>query len=100
MRRMWVCILELSEKAKEAIGRGRVKIRVVRSGMYQQLTFLVKRVNEGNITYPELFTERQVDISELKKIADDIGLPVEAPNGHAFPRGTSAIDFRDISELS
>ena len=95
---MW--ILELSGKAREAISRGSIKIRVVRSGMYQQLTFLVKRVKEGNITYLELFTERQVDISELKKIANDIGLPVEAPNGHAFPRGTSAIDFSDLSESS
>ena len=95
---MW--ILELSGKAEEVIGRGSVKIRVVRSGMYQQLTFLVKRVKEGNITYPELFTERQVDISELKRIANDIGLPVEAPNGHAFPTGTSAIDFSDLSNVS
>ncbi len=88
--------MELSDKAKEVIRRGSIKIRVVRSGMYQQLTFVVKRVKEGNIEYPELFTGRQVDISELKRIANEIGLPVEAPNGHAFPTSTSAIDFRDV----
>ncbi len=88
--------MELSNKAKEVISRGSIKIRVVRSGMYQQLTFIVKRVREGNIEYPELFTGRQVDISELKRIANEIGLPVEAPNGHAFPTGTSAIDFSDV----
>lgn len=85
--------MELSSKAKDAIARGSLKIRVVRNGMFQQLTFSVKRVQLGNITYVELASDRQIDISELSKIADDIGLPVEAQNGKAFPNGTSSTDF-------
>ena len=65
----------------------------MRSGMYQQITFAVKRVTHGNIVYVELATERQIDMTELSRVADEIGLPVEAPNGKAFPKGTSAVDF-------
>lgn len=86
-------VVELSQKAKEIVARGAIKIRVVRSGMFQQLTFTVKKVKHGNIDYVELATDRQVDISELSKIAEDIGLPVESQNGRAFPKGTSAVDF-------
>ena len=64
--------------------------------MFQQLTFSIKKVQLGNVTYIELATQRQVDISELSKIADEIGLPVEAQNGRAFPKGTSATDFTAV----
>jgi hypothetical protein len=85
--------VELSQRAKEIVARGSAKIRVVRNGMFQQLTFTVRKVKHGNIEYTELFTERQIDISELAKIAEEIGLPVESQNGKAFPKGTSAVDF-------
>lgn len=88
--------MELSQKAKEAIARGSVKIRVVRSGMFQQLTFTVKKEEMGNVSYIVLSTDRQVDISELTKIAEEMGLPVAAQNGRAFPKGTSASDFTGI----
>lgn len=84
----------LSDKAEEAISLGSVKIRVIRSGIYQQLTFTLKRVRLGDIEYVELFTNRIVDISELSRISDETGLPVEAQNGKAFPKGTSAADFQ------
>lgn len=88
--------MELSQKAKEIVARGAIKIRVVRNGMFQQLTFTVKKVKHGNIEYVELATERQIDISELAKIAEDVGLPVESQNGKAFPKGTSAVDFAGL----
>ena len=93
---LYVNLMELSSKAKEAIARGAFKIRVVRNGMFQQLTFTVKKEQLGNVTYIELATDRLVDISELSKIADDIGLPVKAQNGRAFPKGTSATDFANV----
>ncbi len=65
----------------------------MRSGMYQQITFTVKRVQHGNILYVELATERQIDTSELSRVADEIGLPIEAQNAKAFPKGTSSVDF-------
>ncbi|MDE1768651.1 MAG: hypothetical protein KGH64_00890 [Candidatus Micrarchaeota archaeon] len=82
--------------AKQILARGSIKIRVVRSGMFQQLTFAVKRIKHGNIEYTELMTDRQVDISELTRIANEVGLPVEANNGKAFPNGTSAVDFQNL----
>ncbi len=84
----------LSIKAQEAMRQGSVKLRVNRSGMFQQLTFTVKTAKLGDISYTELFTDRIVELSELTKIADEYGLPVEAPNGRAFPKGTSAADFK------
>ncbi len=85
--------MELNQRAKEIIGKGSIKIRVVRNGMFQQLTFSVKRIKHGNIEYVELATDRQIDISELTKIAESVGLPVQSQNGQAFPKGTSAVDF-------
>jgi hypothetical protein len=85
--------MQVSEKAKEIIERGSIKIHVRRSGMLQQLTFIVKKVNIGDSEYIELYTSRIVDTSELLRVSEETGLPVEAPNGKAFPKGTAASDF-------
>ncbi len=85
--------MTISEKTKTILKHGSVKIQVSRSGMLQQITFTVRRVTVGNVTYTELFTNRIVDISELLRVANETGLPVSAPNGHAFPEGKSALDF-------
>ncbi|MGC8587165.1 MAG: hypothetical protein ACP5K9_02660 [Candidatus Micrarchaeia archaeon] len=86
----------LTREAEYALKNGSIKIRVKRSGMYQQITFKVRKVSEANISFTELFTERQIDTSELLRVAGEIGLPVEAPNGRAFPKGTKASDFSAI----
>ncbi len=88
--------MNLSSNAHRILKEGSTKIRVVRSGMFQQLTFKVRRVQLGNITYVELQTDRMIDISELNRIAGEIGLPVESQNGKAFPKGTSASDFQGL----
>lgn len=88
--------LKLSEKARFAIDNGSIKIRVKRSGMLQQMTFTIRKSTTSNITYTELYTERLIDTSELLRIAEEIGLPVRAQNGFAFPKGTSASDFQDL----
>jgi hypothetical protein len=82
-----------NNEATYALKNGSIKIRVKRSGMYQQLTFKLRVVQQGNISYAELYTDRMVDTTELIKVAEEIGLPVEAQNGKAFPKGKSAIDF-------
>ncbi len=89
-------MVELSQRARDILKNGSAKIRVVRSGMFQQMTFTVRRVQLGNITYVELGIDRQVDMSELTRVANEIGLPIEAPNGKAFPKGTSATDFAGL----
>ena len=85
--------MQISEIARDIVRRGSIKIRVRRSGMLQQLTFKIKEATAGNIKYYELYTDRIVDTPELIRIAEQIGLPVEAPNGKAFPKGSSASDF-------
>lgn len=86
----------ISEKARQILNAGSIKVRVVRSGMAQQLTFTVKKVKFGNIEYTELFTGRTVDLAEIKRIVTEIGLPVEAQNCKVFPEGTSASDFQGL----
>lgn len=88
--------MELSARAKGVIKNGSVKIRVTRNGMFQQLTFAVKRARTGNIEYTELFTERMIDTAEINRIAKEFGMPVEAQNGKAFPEGTTASDFQAL----
>jgi hypothetical protein len=85
--------LKISPKGEEALKQGAIKIRVTRSGIIQQITFKVKYKEYGSIRYVELFTERTIELSELSRISNEIGLPVEAPNGKAFPTGTSIADF-------
>lgn len=87
---------ELSWKAREAIKKGSIKIRVCRSGMFQNLTFTIRKTNMGNVSYTELFTERIIDASEISRITNEIGLPLETKNGKAFPNGTTAADFSNL----
>jgi hypothetical protein len=84
----------LSEIARNIIAEGSIKKRVTRSGMLQQMTFRVRKVIAGDVQYVELFCDRTIDMSELVRLANETGLPVEAQNGKAFPNGTSAIDFQ------
>lgn len=88
--------MELSQSARSALSSGSVKIRLRRDGMFQQLTFVIKKVKMGNFEYSELFTDRIIEVSELSRIANEIGLPVEAKNGRAFPEGTSTRDFQGL----
>jgi len=85
--------LKLSPKAEETLKQGSIKIRVTRGGMAQQVTFRVREKDFAGIKYVELFSEKIIALSELAKIANELGLPVEAPNGEAFPAGTSRSDF-------
>lgn len=86
----------LSEQASRIIKIGEIKLRVKRSGMLQYLTFKVKRIDIGNEKFVELHVDRLVDMSEVSRLADEIGLPVESQNCRAFPKGKGAKDFINI----
>lgn len=85
--------MKVTQKGREALKNGSVKIRVTRGGMGQQVTFTVRRKDVAGIKYVELFTDRVIALTELEKIAEEMGLPVEAPNGEAFPKGAGRMDF-------
>lgn len=91
-----VLMRRITQAGEEALRNGSVKIRVVRSGMFQQMTFSVKKVKTGNIEYTELYIPRMIDSHEITRIAKEFGLPVEAQNGKAFPEGTTASDFQGL----
>ncbi|MGC8585936.1 MAG: hypothetical protein ACP5K5_00085 [Candidatus Micrarchaeia archaeon] len=84
--------------AKDIIRKGEIKIRVNRTGMYQLLTFTVKKVPIGGSYFVELYTKKVVDLNELKRVANETGLPVEAENGRAFPDGKGASDFINFDQ--
>lgn len=88
--------MELSDTAKRVLAQGSIKIRVKRSGMLQQMTFVVKKTPLGKDYFVELFLDRIIDISELQRIANETGLPVETQNGKAFPIGNGAKDFLNL----
>ena len=81
----------------EQIGRilkeGSIKIRVKRTGMFQVQTFTVRDVKFGSDYFYELYIDKVVELPELERIANEIGIAVEASNGRVFPEGKSAKDF-------
>ena len=90
--------MKLTPKGEEALRQGSVKIRVTRGGIAQQVTFIVRRKSYAGTTYLEIFSDRIIALTELERIADDIGLPAEAPNGEAFPTGKGRADFGIVEE--
>ncbi len=92
--------LMLDENAMRIIKAGGARIRVKRSGMYQYLTFKIKKVEIGKDYFIELFVGRILDMSELQRVAKETSLPVEAENGRAFPEGMGAKDFLNIQPAS
>jgi hypothetical protein len=83
----------LSEQAKAIIKEGSVRVRVKRAGMLQFQIFTVKRVKAGQDEFVELWLDRVIDMSELERLANELGLPIETQNGRAFPEGKGAKDF-------
>jgi hypothetical protein len=83
----------LSEKATLILKDGSVGIRVKRAGMFQLVTFKIKKIRLGAEEFTELHSEKVIELGELKKVAEETGLPVEAQNGRAFPEGKGAKDF-------
>jgi len=77
----------------EKVRKEGIKIRVKRSGVYQQITFQLREETKGNIKFIELFTDKNIDLSEIIKIANEYDIPIRAKNGIAFPEGKDIMDF-------
>jgi hypothetical protein len=83
----------LSGKAEEILKSGSVSVRVKRAGMLQSQTLKVRRVEVCGERFVELYIGKILEMSELHRLADELGLPVEAENGRSFPEGKGAKDF-------
>ena len=83
----------LSDKAIEILKNGSISVRVKRAGMLQFQTFKVKKVSICGDSFTELYLNKMIDMSELHRLADELGLPVETENGRSFPEGKGAKDF-------
>lgn len=82
--------------AKEIIAKGKLDIRVKRSGVIQFQEFIIKRGMSPAGEYPYLFIDKFVDLSELIRVAEEYGLPVTAKNGSVFPKGKMSKDFAHL----
>ena len=85
--------MAIDDKAAEILRQGYARIKVKRAGMLQFQVFKVKRVELGGDAFVELFLDRLLDMSELLRVANEIGLPVESENRRVFPEGKGAKDF-------
>lgn len=83
----------MDEQAMRIIREGRARVRVRRAGMLQFVVFEVKRIGLGNTHFVELYVNRVIDRNELLRVANELGLPVEAESVRAFPDGKGAKDF-------
>lgn len=83
----------ISEVARRTVEEGRARVRVRRAGMFQFVVLEIRRVKIGDSQFAELYVDRIIDSKELERVANELGLPVEAENGRAFPEGMGAKDF-------
>lgn len=83
----------LDEKAQRIMHAGSIRLEVWRTGMLQFQVFKVKKVKIGQGEFVELYLNRLLDRSEIQRVANDTGLPVEAENGRAMPEGKGEKDF-------
>lgn len=75
------------------VKQGGARLKAKRAGMSQFVVFKIRRVKLGSDEFVELHSDKVIDLGELQRLADEAGLPIEAQNGRAFPRGTGAKDF-------
>ncbi len=83
-------------KREDIIRAGSIKVRVRRTGMIQVVTFKLKRVQLGSEMFAEPYFPRVIDRSEIQRVANEIGLPVEAEGVRAMPQGKTAKDFINL----
>jgi hypothetical protein len=85
---------QISENAKEIIKSGGIRVRVKRAGMFQFQEFKIKRISIGSsASFVELWLDNVIDLSELVRLSNELGLPMETQNGRVFPNGLGAKDF-------
>jgi hypothetical protein len=83
---------------EEILKNGKGEFRVHRKGMFQRIVFTVKIIKEPYGEYPVLFTDRVIDINEGVRLAEELQIPIEIPNGKVFPKGKSGKDFVALME--
>jgi len=84
----------LSATGRGVLARGGVVVAVRRQGMIQNVDFVVRRFPVGGKKeIVALYTEKFVDVGELERVVEEVGLPVFASNGRVFPKGMGATDF-------
>lgn len=86
-------MVRFGEKAKGAMEKGKIEVKVRRAGVLQNLELVVGRFPIGSNKFLALCTDKYVDLGELVRVAEEVGLPIFAKSGRVFPRGKGAADF-------
>lgn len=72
---------------------GGITVRVKRSGMYQRITLKLTYENRPDGKVMLLETNRLIDLPEVERIVEEIGLPIKLPSGIFVPKGKTLSDF-------
>ncbi|MCC7570966.1 hypothetical protein KO465_06520 [Candidatus Micrarchaeota archaeon] len=70
-----------------------ISIRVKRSGMYQKIIFKAVDETSAGGTVRVLKSDRQIDMAEVERIAEELQMPVRIPSGLFMPKGKMMKDF-------
>ncbi len=70
-----------------------VRVRVKNGGMYQFILFRPVLVEFGKAKSLELLSERNIEIREAERVANELGVPVHTKNCKVFPKGKGMKDF-------
>ncbi len=83
----------INKDALALLKRGKLRIKVKRSGMHQFQIFTARKVPFGSSYTVELFLDKVLDVSEAKRVSNELMIPVHTKNAYAFPEGKGAKDF-------
>lgn len=70
-----------------------LKIRVRKFGMFQNLVFRLTEEATGERKSFFYSTDKNVELAELERIANQYNLPFSAKNGRAYPKGKNSQDY-------
>ncbi len=78
---------------KEKILKEGITVRVKRSGMFQRVTLNPITEKKAGMQIRMLESKRTIDLQEVERLVQEIGLPIKAPNGLFIPKGKMLNDF-------
>ena len=81
------------KKRAQLLAKGEIDERIKRFGIFQLLTFKIERKKTVLGEVPYMKTDRVVEMSELVRISEEFGLPIDSLSGRIFPRGKMEKDF-------
>jgi hypothetical protein len=79
---------------EEILAAGQIELLAFISGMRKRIIFKIRKEATGFGEVPYLHSEmNNIPVSELSRLANEIGLPFSAGGNRVLPRGTGPANF-------